>query len=249
MMTEYQKISDLVEENHSYAYVLNCFGIEFYKWQDQTLAEACHCNQISVDRVSETIESLSNYSRIDTNLLEQSSIGLVVEYLKHAHQVFIKKSLPFMLKLVNELRKDDYLIEQVIEDIKVVFPLFAEDFIHHIYEEEDHLFSYIDVLTRIDRGELAYSKAYYEVESMDLKAEALEHEHADDEMSGIRKLTGNYKTGVESDLILSVLYKELNQFENELVFHAKVENEIFFPKAFDLEDRVRSKIKRLVLQN
>ena len=248
-MIAYRKISDLVEENHSYAYVLDCFGIEFYKWQDQTLGEVCIQNKVSIEEVGQSIQTLTSYSKIDPQLLELSSIGLVVAYLKHSHQVFVKRSLPYMSKLVKELNKSDYLIPQIINDLQVIFPLFVEDFIHHIYAEEDYLFSYINKLLKIDKGELIYTKAFLDLESMNLIDLALDHGDADDEMAGIRKLTGNYKIGIESDLLLSVLYKELRQFENDLVFHANIENEILFTKAFELEAQVKSTISKIATQN
>ncbi|MDA0194745.1 MAG: iron-sulfur cluster repair di-iron protein [Bacteroidetes bacterium] len=248
-MIAYRKISELVEENYSYAYVLDCFGIEFYKLEDQTLGDACFQNKVLIDHVRQSIKNLSNHSRIDPQLLERGSIGLVVAYLKHSHHVFVKRSLPYMSKLIKELNKTDYLFPQIICDLQVVFPLFVEDFIRHIHEEEDLLFSYINKLLKIDKGELVYTKAFFDLESMNLMDVALDHSDTDDEMAGIRKLTSNYKIGVESDLLLAVLFKELRQFENDLVFHANIENKILFTKAFELEARVKSKISKFIPQN
>ncbi len=71
---------------------------------------------------------------------------------------------------------------------------------------------------------------------------ANDHENADDEMKKIRRITGNYTLGIGSDLQLKTIYRELEQYEKELVFHANVENDLLFPKAIELEKKVNGQI-------
>ena len=68
---------------------------------------------------------------------------------------------------------------------------------------------------------------------------AMDHEAHDDEMNGIRKITHDYAVGPNCPLHVKVLYNELKEFEKSLITHARIENEILFPKAMELENKVR----------
>ena len=244
-MIELKTVEELVDHNHTYAYVLDCYGIEFYNHQTETIAEACGQRNLNVSEVCHNLEAATQNSTIDLNKLQAYPLELVVEYLKHAHHIFVKKSLPYMVKLVDKLKPEYYRFPKLIEDLKLVFPMFAEDFIHHIYEEEDELFHYIQLLTRVHRGNVHYNKVFEFMESFSLTDFTEGHENADDEMRGIRELTSNYTYGIESDIHIKTIYRELLQFEKELVFHADVENTILLPRAITLESEIRDVINKV----
>lgn len=113
--------------------------------------------------------------------------------------------------------------------------MFVEDFIHHIHEEEDTMFSYVERLTKFLNDERPSSEIYYLMEEFSVNEFAVEHEVHESEMEGFRKFTNDYKYCEEADLHIKVLYSELQRFERDLLIHAKIENEILFPKAMHLE--------------
>src|SRR5262249_8422364 len=129
---------------------------------------------------------------------------------------------------------------QVEKDLKILFPLFMEDFINHIYEEEDTLFKYIQKLERAKQGRYHPSRLYHAMEKYSLQRCALDHEAHDDEMAGIRKMTKDYFLTPHAPLHVRVIFCELMQFEKNLQEHARIENEILFPKAMLLESQVKN---------
>jgi len=58
-------------------------------------------------------------------------------------------------------------------------------------------------------------------------------------MTGIRKITSDYQLFPDSPLHVKVMYAELVAFEKNLQTHARIENEILFPKAMALENKVK----------
>jgi regulator of cell morphogenesis and NO signaling len=73
---------------------------------------------------------------------------------------------------------------------------------------------------------------------------AIGHDIDDDEMQGIRKITNDYCLDtLDNNLHLRVVYAELQRFEKELCTHARIENEILFPKALMLEKEVKRMLK------
>ncbi len=68
-------------------------------------------------------------------------------------------------------------------------------------------------------------------------------------MMGIRQITKQYQLNKETPLHLRVVYAELQALERELKTHAKVENEILFPKALALERAVNESFKQKIQYN
>jgi regulator of cell morphogenesis and NO signaling len=167
-------------------------------------------------------------------------IDLIIEYLKHAHFLFVKRKLPYISRLVESFKAEHKAYESIAKDLKTLFPLFVEDFVQHIYEEEAKLFRYIKMLDSADKGKFNPSKLYYMMERHSLQRFAVEHEVHDDEMEGIRKITHDYKVDGSTPLHVRVIYSELTALEKSLQVHARIENEILFPKAMMLENNIKT---------
>jgi regulator of cell morphogenesis and NO signaling len=233
-----KRIAQLVDENYVHAYVLYYFGIRFNEHPDSTLEEACRKKGLKVEQVVRELENPTHLVEEDLPLMSYP-IDLIIEYLKHSHFLFIKHKLPYIARLVNDFHAQQDEYKAVERDLKIVFPLFVEDFIHHIYEEEDTLFKYIAALERASKGKYIPTKLFYMLEKNSVQKFAIEHEVHDDEMEGIRRITRDYHTHAQTPLHVKVIYNELKDFEKSLITHARIENEILFPKAMALENKVK----------
>ncbi len=235
-----KKINEIIEENYVFAAVLHYFGIDFYNYSDKTLEQVCSEKKIDTTKVLTQFEQIDKEENIDF-LLKNIPLDLLIEYLKHVHHLFVKQKLPYLAGLVSSYKPLENQDSDEL-DIKFIFPSFVQDFIYHLYEEEDNLFSYIKSLIAIDESKIIpSSELNQQIESKTIQKYAHNHEVHDDEMAGIRELTNNYKITNPKDIHLKVIYAELQNFELDLIKHAKIEDHILFPKALDLEKRVYSK--------
>lgn len=232
------RISELVDQNYVYAYVLFYFGIRFYQYSELTLDQVCKQHGLRVDPVIRELEMPSHLQEAELPLVSYP-IDLIIEYLKHSHFLFVKHKLPYIAGLVESFKAhhDEY---QVVErDLKIVLPLFIEDFIAHIYQEEDTLFRFIQTLERASKGKFIPTRLYYVLEKNSVQKFAMEHDVHEDEMEGIRRITKDYAVNNTTPLHVKVLYSELKAFEKSLITHARIENDILFPKAMALEAKVK----------
>ncbi len=243
-----RKIEDIVNDNYVFGAVLYYFGIEFYQYNDQTLREVCHERGLSPQSLTRKLESIENVSQKEKLELQNFPMELLVEYLKHSHYLFVKEKLPYIAKLIDNVSSDGPN-KAILEDLKFVFPLFVEEFIHHIYEEEDTLFSYVLSLTHYLNGKGNPSRLYYRMENYSLHHFSMEHAEHDDDMKGIRRITEEYHLNDTAPLQVRVLFSELKTLERDLKIHAKVENDILFPKALMIEQKVRQHISEKIQFN
>lgn len=232
------RIADLVDKNYVYASVLFYFNIRFFDYSQQTLEQVCLEKGLKVEQVIRELESPTHDQENDLPLISYP-IDLIIEYLKHSHFLFIKNKLPYIAKLIEAFKADHDDFRTVEKDLKILFPLFVEEFIEHIYEEEDTLFVYIQALERATKNQGNPSKLFYLLEKNSVQKFAMEHEAHDDVMDGIRRITKNYNLDIRSPLHVKVIYNELKEFEKNLTTHARIENEILFPKAMVLENKIK----------
>ncbi|WP_339711034.1 hemerythrin domain-containing protein [Cyclobacterium amurskyense] len=239
-----KSIGELVTENHVLAEVLHYFGISFFQHEQHSLEDVCAKYKVNPSQVIAELEEWASRVEPTSDELFLHPIGVLVGYLKKKHRYFIRQALPFLTSMVEgiEMEKSQ---KSLITDLRLMFPLFVDDFIHHIHEEEDTLFERIAYLHEIENGSIPLNEAIKVFALPSIQRMAAEHDAHDDEMKGIRKLTNDYLISKDASISVRVLYLELQKLESELMIHAKIENDLLFPKAVELEREV---FRRLHLQ-
>lgn len=245
---EKASVGDLVSENYVFASVLHYFGISFYQYPTDSLEKVCQKHKVNPRQLISQLESWAQQKEPTVEELYLNPIELLVAYLKKKHYYFVRQELPFLSNLISGIQVDAPFAP-LMADLRIMFPLFVEDFIHHIHEEESRLFKRIELLQDIEDGHFQVHDALTILEKDPVEQLADHHEIHDDEMEGIRKLTQNYFLEESDPLTMKVLYHELQNFESELSIHAKIEDELLFPKAVQLEKEALRKIRKKIQTN
>lgn len=248
-MDNIPSIGSLVKENTQMAGMLHKLGILFYQDADKTLDQVCREKGIDPEKVFRHFGLLRKSQAFDLSQLSHYPIEILVSILRHSHQLFIKQNLPFLFHTISEMDEKRFYNPEIAADLKTVFPIFAEDFIRHIYEEEDTLFDYIQFLLDSTRSIGNPGKLFFRMKAHGIQHFAMHHEGHDNEMAGIRELTGNYSMPADADLFTTILYRELQDFEHQLKQHALIENQLLLPKALRLENEVRWRLHQTSILN
>ncbi|MDX2190553.1 MAG: hemerythrin domain-containing protein [Bacteroidota bacterium] len=246
MSIKEKTIEQLVSANPSIAAALHFLGIHFLNYSELTLTEVCTQKGWKIENLQNRINDAINSPDVKTDTFEALPIDLLVEYLKHNHYIFIKKRLPFIAELVKNFDGDK---PEIKKELQIVFPLFVEEFINHIYEEEDTLFTYINLLNKATKDEVALNKAQAKMMDNSIKQHQVQHEIHDDHLKGLRELTNNFTILDDFDLKTKVVLSELKKLDEELYFHAKVENNILFPRALEIETKLLAHVRSNIAMN
>ena len=241
-------VGDLVSENYVFASVLHYFGISFYQYSSHSLEAVCKKHKVHSSQLITELESWAQRTEPTNEELYLNPIEVLVAYLKKKHYYFVRQELPFLSNIISGISPDPQFAS-LMADLRIMFPLFVEDFIHHIHEEESRLFKRIELLQDIENNRFSLQDAMTIIERDPIHLLADQHEIHDDEMEGIRRLTMDYTLDQEAPLTMKVLYHELQDFERELRIHAKIEDDLLFPKAVELEREVLRQIKKKIQRN
>lgn len=238
-------IEELILSNPHLASALHFLGIHFLHHTDDTLKEICDKKHISYETLEANIQK--NLTAKDNYLpVNAYSVDLIIAYLKHSHYIFIKQKLPFIIDVVKKFDGD---YPQIKGELKIVFPLFVEDFVSHIYEEEDTLFNYILLLHNALADSSTLHKVQAKMMENSIKQFQTDHEVHDDHLKGLRNLTNEFEILNSYDISTKVVLSELKKLDEDLRYHAKIENEILFPKALALERQVLATVRSKIALN
>lgn len=241
-------VSDLVSENYVFAAVLHYFGISFYQYSTDSLEVVCKKHKVQPLQLIQELEAWALRKEPTTDELYLNPIEVLVAYLKKKHYYFVRQELPFLSNLISGISPEPEYKSLMI-DLRIMFPLFVDDFIHHIHEEESRLFKRIELLQDIESNRFALPDALSILEKDPIHLLADAHEIHEDEMEGIRKITNEYSLPEEAPLTIKVLFHELQNFEKELIIHAQIEDELLFPKAVELEKEAIRQIRKKIQTN
>jgi regulator of cell morphogenesis and NO signaling len=246
---EKSRIRELVSENYVFAAVLHYFGINFFLYEQNSLEEVCRKFKINPQQLIDELERWASRKEPSTEELFLRPIEVLVSYLKRKHYFFVRQELPFLSNMISGIQVENPVFAAILADMRMMFPLFVEDFIHHIHEEETTLFQRIKLLHEIEEDEYRLVDALQILEKSPISVLSQAHEAHDDEMEGIRRLTKDYELPETAPVSMKVLYHELQVFERELSIHAQIEDRLLFPKAMELEKEVLRRVRKKILHN
>ncbi|MCG8378096.1 MAG: hypothetical protein MI865_01335, partial [Proteobacteria bacterium] len=213
-----KKIGDIVSENYIYARALYYLGVDFYKFKEDRLIDLCESRGIERGRIIRCFYQFDSSTRLPFEEINSYPLELTLELLRYEHHSYIKYHLPYVAHLIHQL--DPSISE--LRDLKLVFPLFIEDFIKHIYEEEDEIFGYISFLIDVQQNKESNIGKVWKFGAISL-TDIRAHHVDEDETAGLRELLNGIS---DRDLLTNVILKELRAFDREILYHAEIENEI-----------------------
>jgi len=159
-----------------------------------------------------------------------ASLDGLIEHILGTHHVYLRTHLP---RLEKAGRHGD-----VPGALLGVFVDLKGELESHMWKEEMVLFPLIRGLVSAEASGSAAPPAH--CGSVRNPVRVMEHEHdaALRALAEMRRLTGDYALAGDACSSCQVLYDGLKQLEADLIEHIRLENDILFPRAAELEARL-----------
>lgn len=226
-----ETIGEIVTQDYRKAQVFKSFGIDFCCGGKKTIAEVCEKNGMDAAEVRAALELVKTDSKTSENDYLKWDIGFLTDYIIHTHHQYVKENTPFIIELADKVAKVHG--SQHPEALKVaqLFNQVGADLMSHMNKEEKILFPFIKELAEVQRhGGSVPASAFGKV-SNPIRMMEFEHELAGEALHTIREITNNFTLPPEACNSYNILYKKLDEYENDLHRHVHLENNLLFPKA------------------
>ncbi len=218
------KVGALVAEHPIFSSVFEAVGIDYCCGGKKTLSAACREKGLSVESVSQRLETLLSEEKDEVHWLE-APIGKVVDHIVETHHAYLKEELPRLSILALKVARVHGTEHPFLLRLSEAFDFFKEDLEQHMQKEERVLFP---MAKKYEEGVL--SREEKEFLSAPVEQMEFEHEEAGSLLEGFRQITSDYTLPPEACGSFRALYGRLRHLTEDMHRHVHLENEILFPR-------------------
>jgi regulator of cell morphogenesis and NO signaling len=216
------------------AEVFKKYGIDFCCGGKKTVREVCMEKGIDATKVEHELQQVSNENKTDNNAYNEWDLDFLADYIVNTHHRYVRKYLP-------ELRSYTLKVAQVhgdrhpeLSEIQKLVETINEELSEHMVSEEKVLFAYVKKIVNARKKSVPLDKEGRNLESLIEELES-EHDYVGRCLDKIRALSNDYAIPEDACASYKLLYKMIQEFENDLHIHIHLENNILFPKAIEME--------------
>lgn len=233
-----ETLGQLAAKDLRKAQVFKKYGLDFCCGGKKTVKEACAEKGLDVTKVEQELEQADKMPASRPLPYSDWSLDFLADYIVNTHHSYVRKNLPDIrtyaekVKRVHGSRHPELLrIHELVEEV------YAEMHAHMI-KEEKVLFPYIKQLVAAKNDTQPLHTVAFGTVQNPINMMEMEHELVGKNLAEIRELTNNYVLPEDACASYSLLYRMLDEFEDDLHLHIHLENNILFPKALKTEQQL-----------
>ena len=219
------------------AQVFKKYGLDFCCGGKKTVKEACAEKGLDVTKVEQELQAADKMPASRPIPYSDWNLDFLADYIVNTHHSYIRNTLPDILTYAEKVKNvhgsqhpELVRINELVKDINA-------ELTSHMVKEEKILFTYIKALVTAEKNAGALHAAQFGTVQNPINMMEMEHEMVGKNVEEIRALSQNYLLPADGCTSYSLLYKLLEEFEEDLHLHIHLENNILFPKALEMEKK------------
>lgn len=223
------------------AQVFKKYGLDFCCGGKKTVRQACAEKGLDAAVVEEELQQADRQFTTRPLPYNNWSLDFLADYIVNTHHSYVKQSLPEIAGYANKVARVHGSRHPELLAINQLVTGIYDELLSHLVKEEEVLFPYIKELARAagQRQEGAPAM-YFGTVRQPVNVMEMEHESVGRSLEEIRRLSNNYALPEDACASYSLLYRMLDEFEDDLHIHVHLENNILFPKAVKLENELNN---------
>lgn len=239
VLEEKKTVGKMVAEDYRKAVVFKRHGIDFCCGGNISLSQACIEKNVNIEAVQSELDEIDNSHAPPEEDFNAWELDILVDHIVGVHHVYVKKSIPSIKEFVNRVKMVHGMNKPNVSEISDRFDALAKELEAHMHKEEAILFPYIKALVVAKNSGTTISAPFGTVQNP-INMMLAEHDSAGNELEAIQKLTEDYTPPKGACATHKVSYSQLKEFADDLMRHIHLENNILFPKAIELEKKLKA---------
>jgi regulator of cell morphogenesis and NO signaling len=229
-----QTIGEIVAENYRKAVVFKKFDIDFCCGGSQSLKQSCEAKGIDMVQMKDELQKVEQQGIDAEHDFESWSLSRLIDHILDKHHNYVRKSIPVISEYAEKVKSVHGENKPYVIDIADHFQALSDELTSHMFKEENILFPFIKQMETAKENGESIEPPFGTVQNP-ISMMMQEHENAGDELKAINQLTESFTAGPDACATHRVLYGLLMDFENDLMMHIHLENNILFPGAIAME--------------
>lgn len=220
------------------AQVFKKYGLDFCCGGKKTVKQACAEKGLDVTKVEQELQKADKMPTSRPLPYDDWSLDFLADYIVNTHHSYVRKNLPDIKAYAEKVMKvhgnhhpELVPIHKLVEEVNA-------ELTAHLVKEEKVLFPYIKELVAAKNNTQPLHAAHFGTVQAPINMMEMEHELVGKNLAEIRELSQNYLLPEDACASYSLLYRMLDEFEEDLHLHIHLENNILFPKALEIEKQM-----------
>lgn len=233
-----ETLGELAAKDLRKAQVFKKYGLDFCCGGKKTVKEACKEKGLDVTKVEAELQQADKMPSSRPLPYNEWGLDFLADYIVNTHHSYVKKHLPDIKGYADKVarvhgnRHPELLpINQLVNEVYT-------ELMNHMVKEERILFPYIKELVAAKNNGQLLSGSHFGTVQNPINMMEMEHEIVAKNLETIRELSHNYALPEDACASYSLLYRMLDEFEDDLHLHVHLENNILFPKALEIEKQL-----------
>jgi regulator of cell morphogenesis and NO signaling len=206
--------------------VFTKYNIDYCCGGHRSLEEACHRVGLDPDKIRTEIHQTSPAESGQQLRPESWSSGFLVDFIVQNHHSFVRNAIPELEVLLEKVCDRHGKDTPELLKIRECFFDLSEELTSHMDKEEIALFP---AIKRLD-SQQSENHPIERIIQAPITAMEDEHQAAGDLVKQIRLLSNNYTPPDFACPTFQVTYQKLKEFDNDLMRHIHLENNILFER-------------------
>lgn len=234
-----ETLGQLAAKDIRKAQIFKKYGLDFCCGGKKTVKEACQEKGLDVTKIEQELQYADKLPSSRPLPYNDWSLDFLADYIVNTHHSYVEKTLPDIraysekVKNVHGSRHPELIpIRQLVEAVYT-------ELMSHMVKEERILFPYIKELAKAKDGKQPLQASHFGTVQNPINMMEMEHEAVGEDLAKIRELSNNFTLPDDACASYTLLYRMLDEFEQDLMLHVHLENNILFPKALEIEKKLK----------
>jgi regulator of cell morphogenesis and NO signaling len=209
--------------------ILRRYDLDYCCHGSVSFAQACLQHHLDPEEILNEIQSELPIPEGNPNhRFDMWDIAQLLDHIQQNHHEYIRMAVPKLRDFIDKIALNHSNEYPELSDIKHNFDILSEELLDHLPKEEEILFPAIRRLVA-----RPLSTSFSPLTANILGPVSLmesEHSNAGELLRLLRSLTNHYSAPAHSCPTFHAMYRLLEDFDNDLVQHIHLENNIVFQK-------------------
>ncbi|AHM62701.1 iron-sulfur cluster repair di-iron protein [Flammeovirgaceae bacterium 311] len=231
-------VGDLAARDFRMARVFQQLGIDYCCNGKKTVEESCLQAGVEPQKIWEHYQNAAKEAGEEAHDFRKWKAGFLANYILNTYHSYVKENTSSLYGQALELTEQEGPHQAAYQALAVRLKHFFAYLKDHLQREEQELYPLISTL--MAAGKRKRRMVVPIVPPVKNRVKALEEEHAllGEELKRFRALTREYAIPAQSCNKCETFYNRLQAFENDLIQHIHLENNILFPKVIAAENEL-----------
>ena len=236
-----QTVAEIARQHPGTVAVFEALGIDYCCGGNKSLRDACANRNVSVDDVlSHLADALVMHPAQGEQHWMTSTVADLCSYITERHHAFTKRELPRLSTLAEKVELRHGHMYPELHQIRELVDALNSEMSMHMLKEEQVLFPRLKVVEESATRGTHPPPAFFGALINPIRHMMSDHDDTGEMFRSLRGLTHAYCAPEDACASFRALYQGIEALELDIHQHIHLENNILFPRAVELEDRLCS---------